>query len=289
MAMSICAALVRRERSGEGELVDLGITDLLATWTAAGEARLSDGSRPGGMPGYGTFPTADGGHVALGVIAEDHFWAPLCEVLGLGEHASLSFLERAPRVHELNALVGEVNRGEVPLPLLDRDLRRGVGLVLLRPGGLGEGHGRAQEDAGEGWRDAAGRHRRVVYNLPMGGALHRYAAFTTTPAGGNPAGIWIGEALPADAEMQRIAADVGFPETAFIAPARAGSGLCLMAYETAAFAAFVTRCAAATAARRIAAARSLAQLTAAAALPATHLTPLTICRPTQVTADLALL
>jgi PhzF family phenazine biosynthesis protein len=50
-------------------------------------------------------------------------------------------------------------------------------------------------------------------------ALHRVAAFTTDPAGGNPAGVWIGDALPDAATMQRIAADVGFSETAFVAPA----------------------------------------------------------------------
>jgi PhzF family phenazine biosynthesis protein len=50
-------------------------------------------------------------------------------------------------------------------------------------------------------------------------ALHRVAAFTTDPAGGNPAGVWVGDALPDDATMQRIAADVGFSETAFVAPA----------------------------------------------------------------------
>ncbi|MGI9174865.1 MAG: PhzF family phenazine biosynthesis protein [Rhodothermales bacterium] len=49
--------------------------------------------------------------------------------------------------------------------------------------------------------------------------LHRYAAFTTTPTGGNPAGVWVGEALPDPATMQRIAAEVGFSETAFVAPA----------------------------------------------------------------------
>ena len=49
--------------------------------------------------------------------------------------------------------------------------------------------------------------------------LHRLAAFTTDPAGGNPAGVWIGDALPDPATMQRIAADVGFSETAFVAPA----------------------------------------------------------------------
>lgn len=47
--------------------------------------------------------------------------------------------------------------------------------------------------------------------------LRRLSAFTTDPRGGNPAGVWIGAALPAAAEMQRIAAEVGFSETAFLA------------------------------------------------------------------------
>jgi PhzF family phenazine biosynthesis protein len=53
----------------------------------------------------------------------------------------------------------------------------------------------------------------------MSGALYRYAAFTTTPDGGNPAGIWIGDAHPSHAEMQRIATEVAYPETIFVAPA----------------------------------------------------------------------
>ncbi|WP_404785907.1 PhzF family phenazine biosynthesis protein [Altericista sp. CCNU0014] len=51
------------------------------------------------------------------------------------------------------------------------------------------------------------------------GSLHRLTAFTTTANGGNPAGVWIGETLPAPEIMQRIAAEVGFSETAFVAPA----------------------------------------------------------------------
>ncbi len=51
------------------------------------------------------------------------------------------------------------------------------------------------------------------------GSLYRLTAFSDTPEGGNPAGVWIGEALPDPAQMQRIAAEVGFSETAFIAPA----------------------------------------------------------------------
>ena len=50
--------------------------------------------------------------------------------------------------------------------------------------------------------------------------LHHLAAFSAGDEGGNPAGVWIGDHLPSAAEMQRIAADVGASETAFLAPAR---------------------------------------------------------------------
>lgn len=57
----------------------------------------------------------------------------------------------------------------------------------------------------------------------MTARLLRYAAFSRDPAGGNPAGVWIGEALPPAGEMQRIAAQVGYSETAFVtAPDDAG-------------------------------------------------------------------
>ncbi|MGV6850053.1 MAG: PhzF family phenazine biosynthesis protein [Marinibacterium sp.] len=52
--------------------------------------------------------------------------------------------------------------------------------------------------------------------------VDRIAAFSDGPAGGNPAGVLIADALPSDAEMQRIAADVGYSETAFAAPQGAG-------------------------------------------------------------------
>ena len=52
------------------------------------------------------------------------------------------------------------------------------------------------------------------------GTLHKLAAFTINPEGGNPAGVWIGEKLPDPDTMSRIAAEVGFLETAFVAPTR---------------------------------------------------------------------
>lgn len=52
-----------------------------------------------------------------------------------------------------------------------------------------------------------------------GGVLHRLSAFAEIPAGGNPAGVWVGDVMPDEATMQQVAAEVGFSETAFISPA----------------------------------------------------------------------
>ena len=51
----------------------------------------------------------------------------------------------------------------------------------------------------------------------------KIAAFSDGERGGNPAGVALADALPSEADMQRIAADVGFSETAFAAPLH-GSG-----------------------------------------------------------------
>lgn len=47
--------------------------------------------------------------------------------------------------------------------------------------------------------------------------IQRIAAFSEGAAGGNPAGVVIAAALPDVATMQRVAAEVGFSETAFAA------------------------------------------------------------------------
>jgi PhzF family phenazine biosynthesis protein len=46
----------------------------------------------------------------------------------------------------------------------------------------------------------------------------RYTAFSTDPGGGNPAGVVLDAGGLTDAEMLAIAAEVGFSETAFLAP-----------------------------------------------------------------------
>jgi len=48
--------------------------------------------------------------------------------------------------------------------------------------------------------------------------IQRLAAFTRDGAGGNPAGVLIADRLPKVADMQRIAAELGYSETVFAAP-----------------------------------------------------------------------
>lgn len=56
----------------------------------------------------------------------------------------------------------------------------------------------------------------------MSPTILRYSAFTTDPAGGNPAGVVLDARGLSDDAMQRIAADVGYSETAFLLPREDG-------------------------------------------------------------------
>src|SRR5215204_4734649 len=47
-------------------------------------------------------------------------------------------------------------------------------------------------------------------------SVQRWAAFSSDPAGGNPAGVVLGADALDEGRMQRIAAEVGYAETAFV-------------------------------------------------------------------------
>src|SRR5690606_22290981 len=73
------------------------------------------------------------------------------------------------------------------------------------------------------WDDVRKRPRHVAGPQPMIDTVFRIAAFTTNPAGGNPAGVWVGDAFPDPGTMLSIAAEVGYSETAFITPRHGGT------------------------------------------------------------------
>jgi len=91
LALGILAALIERERSGFGQVVDAAMVDGSALLTsflyglrAAGAWRDERGVNllDGGAPFYDTYETADGGAVAVGAL-EAKFYAELLAGLGL--------------------------------------------------------------------------------------------------------------------------------------------------------------------------------------------------------------
>ncbi|HUO48912.1 MAG TPA: CaiB/BaiF CoA-transferase family protein [Acidimicrobiales bacterium] len=106
-AMAVLAGCWRARATGEGERIDIGITDVLATWTGAVGTMKPRGSPlpMNGLPGYGVYPTADDRYLALGVLAEPHFWAGLCAALQLDALAGIELNERIRRKEELDAEV----------------------------------------------------------------------------------------------------------------------------------------------------------------------------------------
>ena len=102
-AMTTCAALLSRTRTGEGERIDVAMTEILATWTGpfTGTAVAGQDEPMGKLPSYGPFPTADAQWITLGIIDEQHFWTHLCDVLDLADLRDLDFLTRVERHDEL--------------------------------------------------------------------------------------------------------------------------------------------------------------------------------------------
>ena len=113
-ALAAVAGFVRWLQTGEGSVVDIGMTDVLAQWSglpglnvAAGAG--SEGTTP--LCSYGVFEVGDG-WVTLGVTSEDVFWRSLCEVLELGDDmAAVPFADRVARSAELRPLVASALRG----------------------------------------------------------------------------------------------------------------------------------------------------------------------------------
>ena len=112
--MAIMAGLLRRERTGEGEHLDVSIADgafgLMSLYV---DEYLATGTEPG--PGhyiltgryacYDTYACAGGGHLAVGAI-EPQFWRNLCRELDLEHYADAQMDD--DRQDEIRAAVAGV-------------------------------------------------------------------------------------------------------------------------------------------------------------------------------------
>jgi crotonobetainyl-CoA:carnitine CoA-transferase CaiB-like acyl-CoA transferase len=106
-AFAICAAWAKRLRTGEGERIDVAMADVVASWVGPyGSTAVAGSDEPmRGSAGYGVFRCADGGFVALGVLAEDHFWNAVCTALGIADLAGMQYRDRLRAVERCNEAV----------------------------------------------------------------------------------------------------------------------------------------------------------------------------------------
>jgi alpha-methylacyl-CoA racemase len=119
-AFGILAALRERDRSGEGQLVDVSMSDGALSWFAMVAARhLCDGEVPargrlelaGGLVCYRPYACRDG-HVTLGAL-EPKFWQAWCRGVGREDLIDRQFDPPGSETHaEVERIFGERTRAE---------------------------------------------------------------------------------------------------------------------------------------------------------------------------------
>jgi crotonobetainyl-CoA:carnitine CoA-transferase CaiB-like acyl-CoA transferase len=102
-AIGILAALMFREKTGQGQYVDISMFDGLLSWMSTLFGIFSRTGQFGMVQdaGYGIFKAGDGLTFTLGIAHEDWFWDRLCAAMGLPEYQGIRALERRLRRKEL--------------------------------------------------------------------------------------------------------------------------------------------------------------------------------------------
>jgi crotonobetainyl-CoA:carnitine CoA-transferase CaiB-like acyl-CoA transferase len=111
-AMGILAALIGRQKTGEGRYVDVGMMDGVLSLMVISLGMLfgsgqtpgrGDGLLTGGAPCYDVYETRDGRFMALGAL-EPKFWKGFCQAVGHPELVKDQF-PTGPRSEEVRAAV----------------------------------------------------------------------------------------------------------------------------------------------------------------------------------------
>jgi crotonobetainyl-CoA:carnitine CoA-transferase CaiB-like acyl-CoA transferase len=98
-AIGILLALFARGKTGQGQYIDISMTDGMVGFLPAAlffrqltgqEPRRSDGLLSHRYACYNTYETADGRYLSIGAV-ENRFWKQLCDTLDISEYAPLQY------------------------------------------------------------------------------------------------------------------------------------------------------------------------------------------------------
>ena len=115
-AFGISGALYRRQQTGEGEYIDLGMLDAALPWLTkqagkvfAGESPSRMGTKDPVLAPYQTFPTADG-YINVAALNEK-LWGAFCEAIGRpdleDDDRFATNSDRVDNMNELEAIISE--------------------------------------------------------------------------------------------------------------------------------------------------------------------------------------
>jgi crotonobetainyl-CoA:carnitine CoA-transferase CaiB-like acyl-CoA transferase len=132
-ATGILSALLAREQTGEGQLVDIAMMDGSVAWQVIHVlAQLAQGAPQrrgetmltGEHPCYALYETKDGRWVTVGAL-EPHFWRNLCHELGMPELAEQQFAsgpQRDEMFRRVRAVFKQKTMVEWVAQLADKDI-----------------------------------------------------------------------------------------------------------------------------------------------------------------------
>ncbi len=111
-AIAILAAAIHRERTGQGQFLDISMMDGVISWLSIHAAKyFMDGELPergnspltGRYACYQVYSTKDGRHMSLGAL-EPKFWKNFCEAIGRGDLIDKHLVEGEDRLRVINEI-----------------------------------------------------------------------------------------------------------------------------------------------------------------------------------------
>ncbi|MED4582809.1 CaiB/BaiF CoA-transferase family protein [Brevibacillus choshinensis] len=181
MAVSgICMALFHRERTGEGQYVDMSITDGAITWQyGVGSPYFATGEVPergkmrlnGKYACYGVYQTRDGKYLSVGAL-EEKFWQRVCQLVDKPE-----WISRKDAPDD----VQEQLREEMTQLFLSKDQKDWLELLKMEDTCVGPVY-----DLDEVFADPHVRHREMLVEVdhPVAGKIKQIGfpiKFSRTP------------------------------------------------------------------------------------------------------------